>query len=141
MKITCYQNIAVAQRHLERQGIEREFFEAPDEPSPVRLLRQSPVQVLTSLEGNSARAAIVLHSPSREIGLWVRPDLRRHGFGTEIIMAAVAENNVVAGCGPLYARTSIFSSSSGHAMRKILKRNGFRIITAGRYLDLWVLHR
>lgn len=141
MKMTCYRSITVARQDLERLGVERGFFDPTDQPSADQQLQQSPVLVLTSLEGNSARAIVVLYSLSHEIGLWVRPDLRSHGLGTQMMKATLADKDIGAGRGPIYARTSIRPTSPGPAMRKILERNSFRRVTSGSCLDLWIFYR
>jgi len=42
---------------------------------------------------------------THEIGLWVRSDLRSRGLGTQMMKAALADDDIGAGRGPIYART------------------------------------
>ena|ERR1700754_4666108 len=139
MKMIRCQSITVAHKYLEGLGVERDFFEVPDQPNAAPQLQ--PVLVLTSMERSSARAVVVLYIMSHEIGLWVRPDLRSRGLGTQMMKTALADKTFGADYRPIYARTSTRLMSFGPAMRRILERHGFRRVATGSWLDLWVLSR
>ena len=139
IKIECFQNITDTHEYLKLIGVEKFFFDATAKLTNGQHKQQA--QVLTYIRNSSPCSIFVLYTLSKEIGLWVKPDLRNRYLGTHMMKFSLVNKKLIIGRYPIYARTNICSTSSGTAMRKILERSKFQKISTGTYLDLWKFYQ
>jgi len=145
-----FRNIGEAQARLTALGIEEAFFVPPPEMlsemvGSDRLSQiashprqaDSPVLAFVSSDDEGIRSAVMFHQSHQEVGLWVRPNLRRSGVGMRAFQAALSLQIEISGCYRLLAWIARHSSGDGYAMTSILKHCGFEHVIAMPTGTLW----
>jgi GNAT superfamily N-acetyltransferase len=127
-----FDSIAGARDFACSLGVAPEFF------TPDGVAREvGPVQLYVDERGGMAAALLVFHEASREVGLWVHPDFRRVGLGGRTFKAAACSGDSIPWSHRIFARVDSAYVDDAAAMRAILLRNGFDLISGPGAVELW----